>query len=208
MMMACALAVAPVESWTWTVNADGPAAEGIPEIIPLPGEIPSPAGTAPAVMLHEYGATPPATAKEVEYSVPTTPWGCAPPIRLSGGIGATMLMVWFEVTVKGFMLESVTCTVKVVEPADTGMPDTTPVVGSIERPVGRDPVAMLILRGAVPPAAVIDVLYPMPTVPCAGAPLREGSGFTVMLTSSSFLVPGTEARIVSWMGAVIPAGAV
>ena len=49
----------PAESATRTEKSELPAAEGVPEIVPV-FEIDSPAGSAPALKLQEYGGVPPA----------------------------------------------------------------------------------------------------------------------------------------------------
>ena len=49
----------PVESATWTVNDDVPAAVGVPEITPVIGLIPRFCGSAPATMLQVSGPVPP-----------------------------------------------------------------------------------------------------------------------------------------------------
>jgi hypothetical protein len=65
-MEAAAVAVAPRLSFTWTVKFEVPFAVGIPAISPVLGEMLSPAGSVPAVMLHVYGVDPPAATREVE----------------------------------------------------------------------------------------------------------------------------------------------
>jgi len=67
--------VAVVLSCTWTVKVDVPWVIGVPEITPVVGEIESPAGRDPAVMLHAYGITPPAATRDVVYGIPTSPIG-------------------------------------------------------------------------------------------------------------------------------------
>ena len=64
-MDTAAVAAAPGLSFTWTVKFDVPCAVGVPEITPVDGEMERPAGRDPAVMLHEYGVTPPAATSEV-----------------------------------------------------------------------------------------------------------------------------------------------
>ena len=93
-------------------------------------------------------------------------------------------------------------------PVVVGVPEITPVDALNVSPAGSDPLTMLVVRGAVPPAETIVVLYATPTIPSGGAPLRVGSGFTVILTVSWFFVFGIEATRVNCMGAVIPDGAV
>jgi hypothetical protein len=50
------------------------------------------------------------------------------------------------------VVESVTFTVKVEEPAVVGVPEIVPVVESV-KPAGKDPELMLQEYGAVPPVA-------------------------------------------------------
>ena len=64
-MATAALAVEPTLSFTCTVKFEVPCAVGVPEITPVAGEMESPAGSEPAVMLHEYGVTPPAATSDV-----------------------------------------------------------------------------------------------------------------------------------------------
>jgi hypothetical protein len=98
--------------------------------------------------------------------------------------------------------------VNVDVPVVVGVPEITPVDALKVSPAGSDPLTMLVVSGAVPPAETIVVLYATPTIPSGGTPLRVGSGFTVILTVSWFFVFGIAATRVSCMGAVIPDGAV
>jgi hypothetical protein len=64
-MEAGAVAIAPKLSFTWMVKFEVPFVVGTPEIAPVLAEMPSPLGSDPAEMLHVYGVTPPAAAKDV-----------------------------------------------------------------------------------------------------------------------------------------------
>ncbi len=55
-------AVGVVESATRTVNAEVPAAVGVPLIWPVEASSARPAGSAPAETDHAYGAAPPVAA--------------------------------------------------------------------------------------------------------------------------------------------------
>ena len=55
-------AVNPLLSDTCTVNGKFPFAEGAPLMVPVAGSKLRPAGSAPAVMDHRYGGTPPEAA--------------------------------------------------------------------------------------------------------------------------------------------------
>ena len=137
---AAAVAVAPTESFTCTVEFAVTLAVGIPEITPVVEEIVIPAGSDPDTTLHEYGVNPPAATREVEYATPTVPSGCGPPVKLSG---ETMVIEAAAVAVA--LVLSSTCTVKFEAPCAVGVPVIKPVVGDIVSPAGKDPEAILHL---------------------------------------------------------------
>jgi hypothetical protein len=63
------------ESVAVTVKFDVPAAEGVPEIIPVAASRPNPAGRVPAEIDHVYGAVPPVAVSAWLYTTPTVPSG-------------------------------------------------------------------------------------------------------------------------------------
>jgi hypothetical protein len=60
------LTAAPLASATWIVTAELPAAVGPPLICPVAEFSVSPAGKAPAVIVHTSGAVPPLAATVAE----------------------------------------------------------------------------------------------------------------------------------------------
>jgi hypothetical protein len=69
-----------------------------------------------------------------------------------------------RVAVSGVVLESVTWTVKLDDPAAVGVPESTPAVLSV-RPAGNVPTVTFQVNGDVPPVAAKVWLYATPTVP-------------------------------------------
>jgi hypothetical protein len=88
------------------------------------------------------------------------------------------------------------------------MPVTAPVAAFHVNPGGSAPLAIEVVSDGVPPAEAIIVLYADPTTPAGGAPDNHGSGFTVIVTSSSLFVPGIVAVRITCIGVVTPAGAI
>ena len=54
-------AAVPVESTTWAVKVNVPAAVGVPVMAPVEGFSVKPVGSEPLVMENVYGGTPPVT---------------------------------------------------------------------------------------------------------------------------------------------------
>lgn len=190
------------------MRVDVPCAVGVPEMMPVVGEIESPAGREPEMMLQAYGVTPPAATREVVYGMPTSPIGCGPPASVSGGTGLEIVIDLFALTVNGTALVSVSCNMNGNVPVAVGVPDTSPVAALKDKPGGNVPLATQVFSGEVPPADTIIVEYAEPTMPAGGAPVMVGSGLTVMFTVSWLLVCGIAAISVTCIGDVIPAGAV
>ncbi len=80
-------------------------------------------------------------------------------MTVSGVTGVEIVMVSRALAVKGMLLVSVTCTVKLKDPAAVGVPVMAPVVALKVSPPGSEPfVIVTALSGVVPPIAVIVVL--------------------------------------------------
>ena len=127
---------------------------------------------------------------------------------MSGGTGFEITIVSFAVTVNGTALESISLTVNVNVPAAVGIPEIAPVAALNASPAGSDPLEMLVVSAAVPPAEIMVALYGDPTTPAGGTPVSVGSGLTVIVTVSWLFVSGIAATSVTCIGEVIPAGAV
>lgn len=83
-------------------------------------------------------------------------------MRLSVPDGLIVMVSDWDIVFVG-LLESVTVTVTVDEPAVVGVPPTVQPVNV--RPAGREPELMEQVYGVVPPLASIGALYATPTVP-------------------------------------------
>jgi len=64
-----------------------------------------------------------------------------------------------------FLAVSVTCTVKLNEPAAVGVPERAPLAASSEMPAGRAPAMTAQVYGAVPPVAASACEYELPAAP-------------------------------------------
>jgi hypothetical protein len=91
--------VGMVESVTLTAKLKVPDVVGVPEIVPL--DVPSvkPAGSAPELMLHEYGIVPPAAARVAVKGVPCCPVG-KELVVIATGVTAG----WFTTNIAGWLV--------------------------------------------------------------------------------------------------------
>jgi hypothetical protein len=88
---------------------------------------------------------------------------------------------------------SVTVTFTVLVLGVEGLPEISPVVALMLKPVGN-PVCVHVY-GAVPPDAMIVLLYAAPTCPV-------GSGEAVVIASGAVIVSVNDFCVVWWLGAV------
>jgi hypothetical protein len=106
-----------------------------------------------------------------------------------GGSGTTLLaaavIAIVKETVPVLPFASVTWTVTAEEPAAVGVPEITPVVASIVKPVGKVPVLSVKLNGSAPLLTTRAKLYGVPTVP-----ERPDTG--VLTTGLSVILSVTE----------------
>ena len=70
-----------------------------------------------------------------------------------------------------FLAVSVTCTVKLNEPAAVGVPERVPLAASSEMPAGRAPAVTAQVYGAVPPVAASVCEYELPAAPGSVVPV-------------------------------------
>ena len=141
------LAVAPCASRACTVNANAPAAVGVPAI-PAP-ESASPGGNPPLTD-HVYGGAPPVAENPAEYATPTVPPGSAPVVTANG---AAIVMPKARRSLPSS--SSRTRTVNENEPAAEGVPRMTPA-GFSDNPGGSDPSEIDHRYGRSPPVAWRD----------------------------------------------------
>jgi hypothetical protein len=144
-------------SVTLTVKFDGPAAAGVPEIVP-PERL-SPAGSDPLATAQVYGGVPPVAFSVCEYPTPTVPAGNEEVLMLNTGA----LIVNDNPAVADTDVLSVTFTVKLADPAAVGVPEIVPAAKL--SPTGSDPVAMDQVYGGDPPVALSACEYPTPSMP-------------------------------------------
>jgi hypothetical protein len=121
-------------SVTLTVKLEGPAAAGVPEMVP-PERL-SAAGRDPVATAQVYGGVPPVAFSVCEYPTPTVPDGNEEVLMPNAGA----LMIRDRAVLAEPEALSVTLTVKLDDPAAVGVPEIVPP----ERlsPAGSDPVAM------------------------------------------------------------------
>ena len=116
-----------------------PVAEGVPEIVPEPPDVPcncSPDGSEPLVTLQVIGSVPPLVWMFWLYAVPTVP--LAVRALVIAGFAGLIVMVSVAVPVPpAFVALIVTLDV----PAAVGVPVIAPVAVLTDKPVGR-PVAL------------------------------------------------------------------
>jgi hypothetical protein len=116
------------------VNADTPAAVGIPPITPLE-ERERRDGSAPEVITQLYGGTPPVAASVCEYAWPARPEGSGEAVTMVSGV---RVIVSENAKLAVPELASVTVAVKAEFPAAVGVPAIAPPEESV-RPAGNAP---------------------------------------------------------------------
>ena len=132
----------------WIVKLAVPDAVGVPAIRPVVGFSTRPAGSAPAVFAHVYGAFPPAAPSVTVYAVPTVAPGNDDVVSWSTDV---TLIERFAVAFWVGSPASVAWTVKLDAPLAVGVPEITPVDASIESPGGNEPALSDHEYGPVPP---------------------------------------------------------
>ena len=134
-------------SVTLTVKLFGPAAVGVPDIVPPEARV-KPEGSDPFDTDHEYGGDPPAAPSACEYATPITPAGSDEMVILN----AAGLIVSDRAAVTETDARSTARTVKLLDPVAPGVPEIVP---SAERlnPVGNDPLVTDHEYGGSPPEA-------------------------------------------------------
>lgn len=130
-----------------TVNAAVPAEVGVPDSAPVAASTLNPAGKAPADTTNVGAGVPDATIPEL-YAEPTVPAGSEEVVIDGTTTTAVTVTVNACESVPALF---VAVTVKVTEPAEVGVPDTTPVAESKLKPAGRAPTDTENV-GAVPDA--------------------------------------------------------
>ena len=145
-------------SVTFTVKLLDPAAPGVPDIVP-PADRLNPEGSDPPDTDHEYGGDPPEAPRACEYAVPTVPAGNDIVVIVKAG-----LIVRDSDFVVLPLALSVTFTVKVLDPAAPGVPETVPPDDRLN-PEGKVPTDTVHVYGADPPEAASACEYAVPTVP-------------------------------------------
>jgi len=131
-----------------------PDAVGVPSMTPVVPCRVRPAGSVPAVTLHETGCVPPLDCSVVAgYALFIVPPGSDVVVIVNGGGAITMLSAF--VAVSAGVVESLTRTVKSAVPAAVGVPSITPVALCKVRPAGSAPaITVHAAYGGVPPVAV------------------------------------------------------
>lgn len=136
-----------------------PAALAVPLICPVAEFKVNPLGSAPPVMLHVSGGTPPVAVSGAVYGVPTCAGGKDDVVITSSGA------TWIEQARSALApLWSDTRSANVAEPALAGTPETMPESDAIVSPVGKLPDETPHVYGACPPSAVTVASYGLPTV--------------------------------------------
>ena len=90
---------------------------------------------------------------------------------MHGQVGDVIVMLSVACAVCTGLLESVTCTLKLIVPIPVGVPEITPPVESANPPGKFDPDTSVQLYGALPPPATNAWLY---ATPCAPAGIGDG----------------------------------
>jgi hypothetical protein len=132
--VSAAVAETDALSVTRTVKLLDPAELGVPDIVPPAARF-SPDGSDPLDTDHVYGGDPPPAPNACEYAVPTTPAGSDDVVIFKPG----GLMVSDSAAVVETDALSVTCTVKLLDPAVPGVPDIVPPAARFS-PDGGDPL--------------------------------------------------------------------
>jgi hypothetical protein len=155
-----------------TVKLGLPAAVGVPVIAPVEPLRLSPAGNAPDVTVHVYGAIPPAAASVTEYAIPTIPPAKSPAAVLIAGFTGTLSDAVADRLVSVTEV-AVTVTVNAV-PTVAGAVYITPVVVELDSAPQAEPVHPVPLTVHVTPAFVESFWT-------AAVKLAESPGSTLLL---------------------------
>jgi hypothetical protein len=126
-------------SVTVATKVEVPLLVGAPEMVPVDGVRINPAGKLPELIVHVYGAVPPAAWRALPNAVPTGPEGRLALVIVSGVGNITRLPVT-DADCTGLLL-SFTVAMKAEDPLVVGVPDMTPAEDSA-RPAGKLPDAI------------------------------------------------------------------
>jgi hypothetical protein len=179
------------------------ATVGVPEMTPVAADRVKPAGKAPLAIRHVYGAVPPDAANVAAYVEPTVPLGSDAVEIDSGGAllpeAATVIDSTTDWVCAG-VPESVTEKV-MDEPltAAVGVPEMTPVAAARVKPVGRAPLVIRQVYGAVPPEAANVAAYVAPTVPFGNE--------VVLIDTGGMLAAIVSVNTTDWVWAGVPESA-
>ena len=144
----CLEAVTELLSKTCTVNVKFPPSVGTPEIFAVPASKESPAGSAPVVMLHEYGGVPPVATNTWEYATPAVAGGNPGADEIPRAAATVRLK--FLLALRARL--SLTSTVNWNVPAAAdGTPPRAPVAVLSVIPAGRPPLLIDHTYGKVFP---------------------------------------------------------
>ena len=166
-------------SVTRMVKVDDPTVAGVPDMTPRARL--SPGGSDPVARAQIYGGVPPDALSPCEYGVPTEPGGNAEVVMLRTG---ALISSDRAAVVEADML-SVTLREKLEEPAPTGVPLIIPPARL--KPAGSDPLAIDHVYGGVPPDALTDCEYPVPTVPTGNTEVVIFRAGALMVSKSAAL---------------------
>jgi hypothetical protein len=173
--------VGVAESVTVTVTVLVPAADGVPEMRPVAGAMPRPAGRPLADQVSE--PVPPEAASVAEYETPTLAAGSVAVVIVKAGF--TVRVNVFEPIKWVGVVESVAVTVTELVPA-TGVPEITPVVELMLSSAGK-PLADHVY-GVTPPVAETVVEYDVPAVPAGNVAVEIDGPFGWETTTVSCFV--------------------
>ena len=137
MMLSALLAVILEESLSCTVKLLRPGVVGVPVMAPA-AESAMPPGNAPDETDHWYPPVPPVATRFCEYAVPTIPSGSDGVAIVNAADAIFMLSALIAVPLEA----SLTSTVKLTRPGDTGVPEIVPAAESA-KPPGSDPAVRL-----------------------------------------------------------------
>ena len=113
----------------------------------------SPAGSVPEASDHVYAGVPPVAVKVWEYALPTTPAGSGDAVEItSAGLSGLIVKLKDFSAIWTINPLSVALTVKLKDPAEVGVPLSTPLAERLSPP-GRAPATSAHRYGVVPPVA-------------------------------------------------------